>query len=136
MSKTVNKWIGLGTIGRDAETTMTPSGSSVTKFSLATNYRFKKGDEWVEETDWHNIVAWKKEGLSQYLTKGTKVYGEGRYSNRSYQDKNGERKYISEVICDDIVLVGGNGGGGRPPETVTTPKSDKRPPSTDDDLPF
>lgn len=136
MSKTVNKWIGLGTIGRDAETTTTPSGSSVTKFSLATNYRFKKGDEWVEETDWHNIVAWKKEALSQYLTKGTKVYVEGRYSNRSYQDKNGERKYISEVICDDIVLVGSNGGGGRSPETVTPPSKEKRTQSTDDDLPF
>lgn len=135
MAKTVNKWIGLGTIGRDAETTITPSGVSVTKFSLATNYRFKKGDEWVEETDWHNIVAWKKESLSPYLLKGTKVYVEGRYSNRSYQDKNGERKYISEVICDDIVLAGGFNGGKSSDAIASSPRP-KLTQSQDDDMPF
>lgn len=109
MAKSVNKWIGVGTIGKDAETTFTPSGASVTKFSLATNYRFKKNDEWAEETDWHNIVAWKKDALAPYLTKGTKIYVEGRYTTRSYQDKNGDRKYVSEVVCDDIVLMGGGG---------------------------
>lgn len=135
MAKTVNKWIGLGTIGRDAETTFLSSGVAVTKFSLATNYRFKKGEEWVEETDWHNIVAWKKENLTPYLVKGAKVYVEGRYSNRSYQDKNGERKYISEVICDDIVLAGSVNGGKSPEAVVSSPRP-KSIQSQDDDMPF
>lgn len=130
MSRSVNKWIGIGTIGRDAETKFTPSGASVTKFSLATNYRFKRGDEWVEETDWHNIIAWKKESLAQYLTKGTKVYVEGRYTNRSYQDKDGQTKYVSEVVCDDIVLIGGNNGGQKPPQPVAQSSA------FDDDTPF
>lgn len=130
MSRSVNKWIGVGTIGRDAETKLTPSGASVTKFSLATNYSFKRGDEWVEETDWHNIVAWRKDALSQYLTKGTKVYVEGRYTNRSYQDKDGQTKYVSEVVCDDIVLVGGNSGGQRQSQTVAKSSG------FDDDTPF
>jgi single-strand DNA-binding protein len=130
MSRSVNKWIGVGTIGRDAETKFTPSGASVTKFSLATNYRFKRGDEWVEETDWHNIIAWKKDALAPYLTKGTKVYVEGRYTNRSYQDKDGQTKYVSEVVCDDIVLVGGNNGGQKPPQPVAQSSA------FDDDTPF
>lgn len=131
MAKSVNKWIGVGTIGRDAETKFTPSGASVTKFSLATNYRFKRGDEWVEETDWHNIVAWKKDALAPYLTKGTKVYVEGRYTNRSYQDKDGQTKYTSEVVCDDIVLMGGNNGGGQKPQQPVAQSS-----AFDDDTPF
>jgi single-strand DNA-binding protein len=111
MAKSLNKWIGVGTIGRDAETTQVSANASVTKFSLATNYSYKKGDEWVEETDWHNVVAWNKSNLSQYLVKGTKICVEGRYTTRSYQDKNGDRKYVSEVVCDNIVLLSSNGGG-------------------------
>lgn len=130
MSRSVNKWIGVGTIGRDAETKFTPSGASVTKFSLVTNYRFKRGEEWVEETDWHNIIAWKKDALAPYLVKGTKVYVEGRYTNRSYQDKDGQTKYVSEVVCDDIVLVGGNNGGQKPPQPVAQASA------FDDDTPF
>lgn len=131
MSKTMNKWIGIGTIGRDAEGTFTASGISVVKFSLATNYRYKKGEEWVEETDWHNIVAWRKENLVPYLTKGTKVAVEGRYSNRSYQDKNGDKKYISEVIADDIVLLGGNSGEAKPRQSAPAKGF-----ALDDDVPF
>lgn len=128
MAKTLNKWIGIGTIGRDAETSTTPGGATVTKFSMATNYRFKRGEEWVEETDWHNVVAWNRQGVSQYLTKGTKVCVEGRYTTRSYQDKNGDRKYVSEVVCDDIILVGGNAGQKGQP--VTSQQHD------DEDTPF
>lgn len=128
MSKSLNRWIGIGTIGRDAETTTTPSGANVTKFSIATNYRFKRGEEWVEETDWHNIVAWNKQGVAQYLTKGTKVAVEGRYTTRSYQDKNGDRKFVSEVVCDDIILVGGGSGQKSQPVAASN--------SFEDDTPF
>lgn len=132
MAKTVNKWIGVGTIGRDAEVSHTPSGSNVVKFSLATNYRYKKNNEYVEETDWHNVVAWNKETVAQYLTKGTKVYVEGRYTNRSYQDKNGDKKYISEVVCDDIVLL----GGGKPAEQSSKGQVAGYSSIADDDTPF
>lgn len=136
MSKSLNKWIGVGTIGRDAEGTFTASGVSVVKFSLATNYRYKKGEEWVEETDWHNIVAWRKENLVPYLTKGTKVAVEGRYSNRSYQDKNGERKYISEVVCDDIVLLGGGDSKAEPAASRPPKAAPRKVDAIDEDIPF
>jgi single-strand DNA-binding protein len=131
MSKSVNKWIGVGVIGRDAEVQHTPSGSSVTKFSMATSYRYKKNGEYVEDTDWHNIVAWNKEAVAPYLTKGTKVYVEGRYTTRSYQDKNGDKKYTSEVVCDDIVLLGGNKASGENSQRQVASASD-----FDDDTPF
>ncbi len=130
MAKSLNKWIGVGVIGRDAETTQVSVNASVTKFSMATGYSYKKGDEWVEETDWHNVVAWNKSGVSQYLVKGTKVCVEGRYTTRSYQDKNGDRKYVSEVVCDNIVLLGGNSGGQKQSSAVDST------PFGDDDTPF
>jgi single-strand DNA-binding protein len=130
MAKSLNKWIGVGTIGRDAETTQVSASASVTKFAMATNYSYKKGDEWVEETDWHNVVAWNKSGVAPYLVKGTKVCVEGRYTNRSYQDKNGDRKYISEVVCDNIVLLSGNSGGQKQSSAVDNT------PFGDDDTPF
>lgn len=131
MSKSVNKWIGVGTIGRDAEVQYTPSGSNVVKFSMATSYRYKKNNEYVEDTDWHNIVAWNKEAVAPYLTKGTKVYVEGRYTTRSYQDKNGDKKYTSEVVCDDIVLLGGNKTSGESPQRQVAQAA-----AFDDDTPF
>lgn len=131
MSKSVNKWIGVGTIGRDAEVQYTPSGANVVKFSMATSYRYKKNNEYVEDTDWHNIVAWNKEAVAPYLTKGTKVYVEGRYTTRSYQDKNGDKKYTSEVVCDDIVLLGGNKASGE-----NTQKQVVSAGGFDDDTPF
>jgi single-strand DNA-binding protein len=117
-SRSVNKVILLGNLGKDAETRFTPQGTARTTFSVATSRRWKdqQTGEWKEETDWHNIVLWRSENLANYLTKGKKVYIEGRLQTRSYDDKDGNKKYSTEVVADDVILVGGRddapGGGG------------------------
>jgi single-strand DNA-binding protein len=160
----VNKVILVGNLGRDAETKFTASGTSVTNFSLATasKWKDKTSGEWKEQTQWHRIVYWRAENVANYLLKGKQVYVEGRLETRSYDDKDGKKTYITEVICDHLVLLGGrqDGGGSAPDEysqqPVSMPRSAGRPvavPSqsappappedpafnqgiTDDDVPF
>ena len=100
-SRSVNKVILLGHLGKDAETKFTPSGVSVTNFTLATNRRWKdqQSGEWKEETEWHRIVLWRSENVSNYLLKGKQVYIEGRLQTRSYEDKEGRKVYTTEVVC-------------------------------------
>lgn len=119
-SKSVNKVILLGNLGRDAETKFTPGGTAVTKFSIATSFNRKdpQSGEWKEETNWTNITLWNGERVSQYLLKGTKVYLEGRLQTRSYEDKDGKKMYATDVVVDarDVVLLGsGQGRGGEQP---------------------
>jgi single-strand DNA-binding protein len=113
-SRSVNKVILLGHLGKDAETRFTTSGVAKTNFAIATSRRWKdqQTGEWKEETDWHNIVLWRSENVSNYLTKGKQVYVEGRLQSRSYDDKDGNKKYITEVVADDVILLGGRGEGG------------------------
>ena len=110
-SRSVNKVILLGHLGKDAETRFTPQGVPVTSFSVATNRRFKdtQTGEWKDETDWHNIVLWRSENLATYLTKGTQVYVEGRLQTRNYENKEGRKVYVTEVVAEDVLLVGGRG---------------------------
>lgn len=112
--RSVNKVILIGHLGRDAETKFTPGGAAVTRFSVATNRRWKDKDsgEWKEETDWSNVVLWRSENLANYLTKGKQVYVEGRLQTRSYEDKDGKKVYATEVVAEDVILLGGQGGGG------------------------
>ena len=112
-SRSVNKVILVGRLGKDAETKFTPGGAAVTKFSVATNWNRKdpQSGEWKEETDWTNITLWKAENLSQYLTKGKQVYVEGRLQTRSYEDKDGKKVYATDVVASDVILLGGQGGG-------------------------
>ena len=117
MSKSVNKVILIGTLGKDPELKYTPQGTAVAKFSMATNENFKdkQSGEWKERTDWHNIVCWARtaEIAAEYLKKGRKVYIEGRLSTRSWDDKEtGQKKYMTEVVANDLVLLGGKGDGG------------------------
>src|SRR4029077_20225530 len=120
-SRSVNKVILLGNLGRDAETSFTASQTAVTKFSVATSRRWKdqQSGEWKEETNWSNIVLWRGENVAPYLTKGTKVYVEGRLNTRSYEDKDGKKVWVTEVVADEVILVGSRGdaaGGGGGPE--------------------
>src|SRR5579862_3923325 len=151
-SRSVNKVILLGHLGRDAETKFTPSGVAVTKFSVATNRRWKdqQTGEWKEETDWANVVLWRQENLANYLTKGKQVYVEGRLQTRSYDDKDGKKQYMTEVVAEDVILLGGRGGeamddqGGGRSAPVSMPRNAQRPAAaaaepmeiTDDDVPF
>jgi len=129
-SRSVNKVILIGHLGRDAETAYTASQTSVTKFSVATNRRWKdqQSGEWKEETNWTNVVLWRAENLSQYLTKGKQVYVEGRIQTRSYDDKDGKKVYTTEVVADDVILLGGRGegGGGGGPEEFSQESSAPR----------
>jgi single-strand DNA-binding protein len=115
-SKSVNKVILLGNLGRDAETKFTPGGVAVTKFSIATSFNRKdaQSGEWKEETNWSNITLWKGENLTPYLLKGTRVYVEGRLQTRSYDDKDGKKMYATDVVVEarDVVLLGSSQGRG------------------------
>jgi single-strand DNA-binding protein len=113
-SRSVNKVILIGHLGRDAETAYTASQTAVTKFSVATNRRWKdqQSGEWKEETNWTNVVLWRGENLAPYLTKGKQVYVEGRLQTRSYDDKDGKKIYTTEVVAEDVILLGGRGEGG------------------------
>ncbi|MFN7925337.1 MAG: single-stranded DNA-binding protein [Bryobacteraceae bacterium] len=112
-SRSVNKVILLGHLGKDAETRFTPQGSAVTNFTIATSRRWKdqQTGEWKEQTEWHNVVLWRSENVSNYLTKGKQVYVEGRLQTRSWDDKDGNKRYTTEVVADDVILLGGRGGG-------------------------
>src|ERR1700757_4641920 len=114
MARSVNKVILLGNLGRDAETKFTPSGASVTNFSLATTRRWKDqgSGEWKEQTDWHRIKYWRAESVANYLLKGKQVYVEGRLETRSYDDKDGKKVWTTEVVAEDVILLGGRGEGG------------------------
>ena len=119
-SRSVNKVILVGNLGRDAETKFTPSGAAFTRFSVATTRSWKdqQTNEWKEETNWTNVVVWRQENVANYLTKGKQVYVEGRLQTRSYDDKDGKKVYTTEVVADEIILLGGRGEGGGPEGTA------------------
>jgi single-strand DNA-binding protein len=105
-----NKVTLIGNLGMDPELKETEGGHKLAKVSLATSEKFKnnKGEN-VTETMWHNLVAWGKtaEIMSKYLQKGSEVVVEGKLINRNYTDKAGVKKYITEILVNDLVLVGG-----------------------------
>ena len=153
MSKSVNKVILIGNLGKDPEVKYTPSGTAVAKFSLATNERYKDKDgQWQDRTEWHNIVAWQRmaEIVGEYLKKGRTVYVEGRLQTRSWEDKeSGQKKYMTEIVASDLVLLGGGreagDGGGRSRAAAAGNDFDQRAPEadvahsttiTDEDIPF
>lgn len=116
MAKSLNKVMLIGHLGRDPEVKFTPSGIPVAKFSVATNERFKdKSGEFQDRTEWHNIVAWQRlaEIAGEYLKKGHRVYIEGRLQTSSWEDKqSGEKKYRTEIIASDMVMLSSRGEGG------------------------
>ena len=110
MSNLRNKVQLIGNMGNDPEMTALESGRKVIRFSLATNanYRNAKGEK-VESTNWHNMVAWGKtaEIIEQYAGKGKQIAIEGKLTSRSYETKEGEKRYITEVIVSEVLLLGG-----------------------------
>ena len=114
--KSVNKVILLGNLGKDPEVKYTPQGTPVAKLTVATNYRYKdKNEQWQDQTEWHNVVLWQRlaEIAGEYLKKGSKVYIEGRLQTRSWEDKQtNQKRYMTEIVANDLVLLGGRGEGG------------------------
>lgn len=150
----VNKVILVGNLGKDPELRYTPSGTPVANFSIATTEKFKdqEGNP-REKTEWHKIVAWRQlaEICGKYLTKGRQVYIEGKIQTSSYEDRDGNRRYITEIVADQMQMLGragddNSGGGGNQrheqgPERPA-PHSDAggggafSEPFPDDDIPF
>jgi single-strand DNA-binding protein len=152
--KSVNKVILIGNLGKDPEVKYTQGGMPVAKFSLATNERFKdKEGQWQDRTEWHNIVAFQRtaEIVGEYLKKGGKVYIEGSLRTSSWDDKEtGQKKYKTEIIANDLVLLSGrgegDGGGGSRGASAGGTNFDQRAPEaepaaastpiSDEDIPF
>lgn len=150
----VNKWIGIGNLGRDPESRYTSSGEAICNFSIACTetWKDKQTGERKEMTEWVRISAFGKlaEICSQYLKKGSQVYVEGSLRTRKWTDKDGQERYTTEIRCDDMKMLGsrqgmgapaGGGGGGydEPTDYAPAPPKNKPKPSFDDlgdDIPF
>ena len=151
----LNKVMLIGNLGKDPEVRAIPSGVKVANFSIATSesYTDKSGQK-VDKTEWHNIVMWRglAEVAEKYLKKGSQIFVEGRLQTRSWDDPNGQKKYMTEVVADNLVMLGrprGEGGevagassgyarrenfGGAKSESATA--GSNLPPPPEDDLPF
>lgn len=148
MAGSVNKVILIGNLGKDPEIRRLENGAVVANFSIATSETFtdKATGERRENTDWHNIVAWRglAEVIEKYIRKGTKVYVEGKLKTRSWQDKEGNTRYTTEVLAEELTILSrpdGERQAGQPPYS----SQDTPPPpppvqdllnDSDDDLPF
>jgi single-strand DNA-binding protein len=142
----VNRVILVGNLGRDAELRYTPGGAAVATLNLATTeaWNDKQGQR-QEKTEWHRVVLWGKqaETLQEYLVKGKQVYVEGRLQTRQWDDKDGNKRYTTEIKADRVTLLGGggggrSGGGGMERGAPHAAGTDEPPmePITDDDIPF
>lgn len=109
----VNKVILIGRVGKDPELRYSPNGTEVANFSVATTESWKNKDgEKQEKTEWHNIVAWKNLAkiCAEYVSKGMLVYIEGKIATRSWEDKQGVKRYSTEIIADTMKMLGGGKG--------------------------
>ena len=134
MARGLNKVLLIGNLGKDPELKYTPKGTAVCKFSLAANEQYKDDNgNWVERTEWINITAWRKlaETCGQYLKKGSKIYIEGKLSTSSYE-KDGVKKYFTEVVLSNMIMLDKKEGGGE----AAAPADSVKEESSDDDLPF
>jgi single-strand DNA-binding protein len=143
----VNKVILVGNLGRDAELRYTPAGAAVATLNMATTEVWNdKNGQRQEKTEWHRVVLWGKpaESLTEYLTKGKQIYVEGRLQTRQWDDKDGNKRYTTEIRGDKVVLLGGGGGrgaaatdrGGDAGGHTASPGPESPDPLTDDDIPF
>ncbi|MBA3458896.1 MAG: single-stranded DNA-binding protein [Deltaproteobacteria bacterium] len=129
----VNKVILVGNLGADPDMRYTPSGQGVCEMRLATGESWNdKNGQRQERTEWHRVVVWGKraEVCSKYLSKGRQVYVEGRIQTRSWDDKDGNKKYMTEIIAQEVVFIGGGKGG----EGGARGKDGDAPPPSDADF--
>lgn len=139
----VNKVILVGNLGKDPEVRHLDNGRAVANFSLATSETYKnKQGERVTNTEWHNIVLWTPlaEIAEKFLKKGNQVYIEGKLTNRSWDDQDGNKRYITEVVGNNMTLLGtradGDNGGGSSAASQTASEVSNIPEDDSDDLPF
>lgn len=151
MARGVNKVILVGNLGRDPEVRYTPSGAAVANLTIATSesWKDKQSGENVERTEWHRIVMYQRlaEIVGEYLKKGSKIYIEGRLQTRKWQDKNGQDRYTTEVVAQEMQMLDSRGSANsgdsmasRPAAAAangdTSPSSGASLDNFDDDIPF
>jgi single-strand DNA-binding protein len=151
MARGINKVILIGNLGVDPEVKYTPSGTAVTNISVATteSWKDKQSGERQEKTEWHRVVMFTRlaEIAGEYLRKGSQVYIEGRLQTRKWQDKNGQDRYTTEIVANDMQMLGGRGGGagasGGSQDYGSAPQREPEPAAAqggandfDDDIPF
>lgn len=146
MAGSVNKVILVGHLGADPDMRYTAGGQGVCELRVATSESWKgKDGQKNERTEWHRVVVWGKsaEACAKYLAKGRQVFVEGRIQTRSYDDKEGQKRYITEVVATDVQFLGGGKDGGRSGERGAPPPDIGHPdpsaggwPGADEDVPF
>src|ERR1700723_1017203 len=146
MPRSVNQVILVGNVGKDPEVRYSAGGTPVANFSLATNEKFKdRNDQWQERTEWHSIVAWKRwaEFVGEHGAKGSKLYVEGKIQTSSWEDRqSGERKYRTEIVARDLLLLGPRENSGADCQGPTHNQNEDQPSHAgsgeiaDEDIPF
>ncbi len=146
MARGINKVIIIvGNLGGDPETRYMPSGSAVTNLTVATNesWKDKQTGEQKDRTEWHKVAMFNRlaEVAAEYLRKGSQVYIEGKLRTRKWQDKNGQDRWTTEIIADEMQMLGGRGGGSAPMGSSSDSAPSSAPPQPgpddfDDDIPF
>jgi single-strand DNA-binding protein len=144
MARGINKVILVGNLGADPETRYMPSGSAVTNLSVATSesWKDKQTGEQKERTEWHKVAMFNRlaEIAAEYLRKGSQVYIEGKLRTRKWQDRDGNDRWTTEIIADEMQMLGGRGGGGSAPMSSGGPGPSSPPPQPtddfEDDIPF
>lgn len=135
----VNKVILIGNLGADPEMRYSAGGTAVATFRVACNERFKSQDgEWQERTEWVRVVAFARlaEICGEYLKKGRQVYIEGRLQTRSWEDKDGQTRYITEVVAREMKMLGQRDGGGSQQRRSSAPPPPEPSDEFEDDIPF
>ena len=137
----INKVILIGHLGKDPEVRYLEGGVSVVSFPLATSETFNKDGRKVEQTEWHNIVMWRSlaDVAAKYLQKGKLVYIEGKLRTRSFEDKEGTKKYTTEVVAENFTMLGRKSdfeGTNNRPVSKTDNADEYNSASDTDDLPF
>jgi single-strand DNA-binding protein len=128
----INKWIGIGNLGADPELKYTPNGSAVCDLRMACSRKWKDKDgSQKEETEWVRVTVWGKQGetCKEYLAKGRQVYVEGRLHTEQWTDKQGQKRYTTKIVAEQVKFLGGKGEA--PQSTGAVPPSDG-----DDNVPF
>lgn len=134
MARGLNKVMLIGRLGADPEIRYTPDGTPVVNFSLATDSPVKRNDQWETETEWHRVVAWRRlaEICNEYLSKGRLVYVEGKLRTRSWEDRDGNKRWTTEIIARDIQILDTKGAVEGAGDTDLAPPE----PPIEDDVPF
>ena len=134
----INRATLMGNVTRDPELRFTTSGAAVLSFSIATNRRYKSGEDWKDDVAYHNIVVWRSaENLAKRVKKGTRIYIEGRIQTRSWEGDDGKKNYKTEVITDKVILIDRFEGKNDDSSQAASPQTDNDDSAIEpDDLPF